>query len=105
MKLLTKGIKKKLPKIDEQKVKGGDTIAYVHFFLPSGSWDWYVIEGTERKDDFIFFGLVDGVAKEFGYFSLKELQSIKGAFNCSVERSLFWHPKALKEIAPELFNE
>ena len=103
MKLLTQEIRKKLPQLYEQESKGGDAIVYVKFFFPVGSWSWFATEGSEEEDDFIFFGLVDGHEKELGYFSLNELQSVKGPLGLPIERDLYWKPKTLKEIAPELF--
>jgi hypothetical protein len=36
---------------------------------------------------------------------LKELESVKGPMGLSIERDLYWHPKTLEEIAPEMFRE
>jgi hypothetical protein len=63
------------------------------FFMPDGSWTWYVIEGSTReksgcgfgencnhrplkeyvpeRDDVLFFGYVDGLEREYGYFSVR----------------------------------
>ena len=100
MKLLTQEIRKKLPKLYEQDSKGGDAIAYVKFFTPSSSWTWYIME-FDGED--MFFGLVHGFEKELGYFSLKELQSVKGPLGLPIERDLYWKPITLREIAPEMF--
>ena len=110
MKLLTQEIRKKLPPLYSQNDKGGKAIAYVKFFTPSSSWTWYCLEGESIKDkegnevDFHFFGLVDGHCKELGYFSLSELESIRGPMGLPIERDLYWQPKTLEEIAPELFT-
>jgi len=102
MKLLTKEIRKKLPNLYEQDGKGGDAIVYVKLFAPdSNPWTWYI---TEFDGDDTFFGLVHGFEKELGYFSLKELQSVKGPLGLPIERDLYWKPKTLKEIAPEMFT-
>ncbi|GAH87664.1 unnamed protein product [marine sediment metagenome] len=53
------------------------------FFTPDGSWTWYAVE-FDGED--LFFGLVDGFEKEWGYFSLKELQSIRGKLGLPIER-------------------
>jgi len=100
MKLLTKEIRKKLPLLYAQEIKGGDAIAYVKFFTPDSSWTWYATE-FDGKDT--FFGLVDGHEKELGYFMLSELQSARGPLGLPIERDLYWKPQMLKEIAPELF--
>lgn len=51
-------------------------------------WYWFAIEEADRQDsvindkvyenDIIFFGFVQGFEEEWGYFSLAELQSLKG---------------------------
>ncbi len=101
MKLLTEEIRRKLPPLYSQEDKGGKTIAWVKYFTPSSSWTWYGVE-FDGKDT--FFGLVDGHCKELGYFSLSELESIRGPMGLPIERDLYWQPKTLEEIAPELFT-
>jgi hypothetical protein len=101
MKLLTKELRRKLPPLYSQDGKGGKAIALVKYFIPSGSWTWYGVEfdGEDR-----FFGLVDGHCKELGYFSLSELESVNGPMGLPIERDLYWQPKTLHEIAPEMFR-
>ena len=50
------------------------------------------------------FGLVEGHVKELGYVSLNELMSVRGPMGLAIERDLYWSPKKLGEIAPELFT-
>jgi hypothetical protein len=94
-----------------QDGKGGKTIVHVKFFSPSSSWTWYITEGEPMLDDagseidFKFFGLVDGFEKELGYFNLSELESVKGPMGLPIERDLYWTPKTLQEIAPEMFKD
>jgi hypothetical protein len=102
IKLLPKEIRDTLPALYSQDGKGGQAIAYVKFFTPDSNWTWYV---TEYDGDDTFFGLVDGLVKEFGYFSLRELECSKGPIGLPVERDLHWQPKTLAQIAPELFEE
>ena len=103
MKLLTAKIRKKLPPLYSQDGKGGKAIAHVKFFTPdSNPWTWFATE-FDGKDT--FFGLVHGFEKELGYFSLKELESVRGPMGLPIERDLYWQPKMLQEIAPEMFRE
>ena len=102
MKLLTQEIRRKLPALREQEDKGGKAVVHVKFFTPDSSWTWYA---TEFDGEDTFFGLVDGHEKELGYFSLKELESVCGALGLPIERDLYWQPKTLEEIAPELFKD
>ena len=100
MKLLTQKIRKKLPALYAQENKGGKAIVYLKLFTPDSSFTWYA---TEFDGEDTFFGLVDGHEKELGYFSLSELQQVKGSLGLPIERDLWWKPKTLEEIAPELF--
>ena len=101
MKLLTEELRKKLPPLYSQDGKGGKAIAHVKFFTPDSSWTFWA---TEFDGEDTFFGLVDGHEKELGYFSLKELESVRGPLGLPIERDLHWEPRALEEIAPELFE-
>jgi len=111
MKLLTDEIRKKLPPLYAQEDKGGKAIAYVKFFIPDGNWTWWATEGSPVKDvsgkevDFHFFGLVEGFEKELGYFSLSELENVRGPMGLPIERDLSWQPKTLEEISPEMFSK
>lgn len=102
MKLLPKEIRDILPALYSQDGKGDKAIAHVKYFTPSSNWTWYA---TEFDGDDTFFGLVDGFEKELGYFSLSELESIKGPLGLPIERDLYWQPKPLAQIAPGLFRE
>ena len=111
MKLLPKEIRETLPDLYAQDGKGEKAVAHIKFFTPSSSWTWYVIGGEPMLDesgkelDFRFFGLVDGHEKEFGDFLLSELEEVRGPMGLPIERDLHWQPKAVEEIAPEMFRE
>ena len=95
MKLITEEIKGILPKLYEQDGKGFNAIAYVKFFTPDSNWTWYV---TEFDGIDLFFGLVDGFEKELGYFSLSELENVRGLMGLRVERDLYFKPTKLKDL-------
>ena len=86
---------------EEIRAKGGKAVANLKLFAPDSSFSWFVLE-FDGKDT--FFGLVEGLEKELGYFSLAELQSVRGPLGLPIERDFYWRPKTLKEIAPELFT-
>jgi hypothetical protein len=110
MKLLTKEIRRKLPALYSQDGKGGKAVAVLKFFTPDSEFSWWITEGSPIKDengnevDFHFFGLVEGHFKELGYVSLSELESVRGPMGLPIERDLYWKPKTLEEIAPEMFS-
>jgi hypothetical protein len=102
MKLLTKAIEKKLPKLYANENKSPDQIKVpVKFFTPWSNWTWYATEydPIERR----FFGLVCGFEKEFGYFSLDELMAVKGKFGLKIERDLWFDPNTtLQDVTTKI---
>lgn len=96
MKLLTKAIAKKLPKLYSQD-NNPDPMLVVKFFTPDSNWTWYAIE-FDGEDT--FFGYVEGFEAELGYFSLSELSNARGPLGLPIERDLYWHPKPLSAVRP-----
>ena len=94
MKLLTEEIRKRLPQLYETEGQE-DQIVQVKFFTPDSSWTWYLIE-FDGED--LCYGLVDGLCKEFGYFSLKELESITGPLGLQIERDLYFEPTPVSKF-------
>jgi hypothetical protein len=102
MKLLTEELRRKLPPLyANEKVE--DPIAIVKFFTPDSSWTWYVIEGQPEIEDgeefdFTFFGLVQGMEEELGYFCLSELEGATGPMGLHIERDLWFKPTPLSKL-------
>lgn len=111
MKLLPQEIREILPPLYSQDGKGGKAVVYVKYFTPSSSWTWLVTEGepvldeSQNEVDYKLFGLVFGHEREFGYFLLSELEEVRGPLGLPIERDLYWKPKTLQEIAPEMFRD
>jgi len=93
--LLDDESREKLPHLYSGEEMGLEAFAQVKFFTPDAQWTWYA---SEFDGDDIFFGLVNGMELEFGYFSLKELQSVKGSMGLPIERDLYFEPKSLREL-------
>ena len=110
MKLLPKEIREQLPPLYSQDGKGGKAVAYLKLFTPDSGFSWWITEGGPIEDeqgnevDYHMFGLVEGHCRELGYVSLKELEELRGPMGLPVERDLYWQPKTLAEIAPEMFT-
>lgn len=108
MMLLTKEIRKQLPKLTTTDGQGRDAVVIVKFFDPCGSWTWYATEGEPILDDdgnevdFHFFGLVDGFEAELGTFSLNELASVRNAFGLGIERDMYFGQKPLSAIYEQI---
>jgi len=96
MKLLTKELKKQFPKLYEgEEIPTEEKKVIAKFFTPWTSWTWYA---TEFDGEDLFFGLVDGQEKEWGYFSLRELEAITGPAGLKIERDLYFGQPKIKDI-------
>jgi len=90
MQLITKEIEKRLAEKPLYSTDGQNKKEVIcKFFNPCGAGTWYVFEGEKQEDgNWLFFGLVDLMEKELGYFSLDELKSVKLPFGATIERDL-----------------
>lgn len=95
MKLLTKGIIRRLPALFSQD---DDPIVHCKYFTPDSNWTWLVTEGSEEEGDFRFFGYVIGFEEEWGYFVLSELESTRGSLGLLIERDLHFTPGPFSEV-------
>ncbi len=90
MQLLTKELMENIPKLYEtEQTEIEDKTIHAKFFTPWSNWTWYVIEFDGENQ---CFGYVKGLDAEFGYFSLRELESIEGPFGLKVERDIHFQP-------------
>ena len=99
MKLITKEIRSKIPKLySNEDKKPEETPIIVKFFDPTGSWTWFATEfdGIDR-----FFGMVHGLERELGYFSLEELSEVTVRMGLGIERDLHYgFNHMLSEVMP-----
>ena len=93
MQLLPQRIKKQLPPLYAGEKKGMEAMALVKFFTPDSGWSWFA---SEFDGEDIFFGLAVGHEAELGYFSLSELQAVRGGLGLPVERDIHFKPTSLK---------
>ena len=84
-----------IPKLYETE-RTINPICYVKLFTPDSVFTWFIIELSIDEDT--CYGFVKGFESELGYFSLKELESIKGALGLGVERDIFFKPTALEIV-------
>jgi hypothetical protein len=97
MKLLTKELRNKLPPLysTQNEADPSGPMAVVKYFTPDSSWTWYACE-FDGEDT--FFGLVQGLEEELGYFSLSELETTTGPFGLHVERDLYFKPTPVSRL-------
>lgn len=98
MKLLTAEIREKLPPIYTTQDQE-DPIVFAKFFTPWSNWTWYA---TEFDGADTFFGLVVGLETELGYFSLSEMESVRGPGGLTIERDRGFQPIPLSQLRAKL---
>ncbi len=94
MKLLTQELRLKLPQLYTSEHEK-DPVAVAKFFTPWTDWTWFAVE-FDGED--LFFGLVHGFEKELGYFSLTELESLRGPGGLTVERDRHFEPTRFSKL-------
>ena len=95
-KLLPLSIIKNIPNLYETENQE-EKICYVKLFLPNSNWTWYIIE-IDKQDNNTCFGFVDGLEQELGYFTIKELENLRGQFGLKVELDVSFKPTKLSKI-------
>ena len=90
-----------------------DPLVMLKLFHPASNWTWYATEGNwvdeegqalpadadpRLRADFLMFGLVIGLEAELGYFSLRELQQVRGPVGFGIERDLWFVPTPLSAV-------
>lgn len=96
MKLLTNELRRKLPPLYATE-HDGDPPVICKFFTPDSRWTWYAIE-FDANDT--FFGWVEGLEKELGYFSLSELDSVRGPFGLRFKETSTLSPASYRRSRP-----
>lgn len=70
----TNNVLSKIPKLyDTEHIKESDKIVYLHFCLLTKHGHWFVCE-YDGNDT--FFGYIDLLEREWGYFSFSELRNL-----------------------------
>ena len=99
-KLITEEIAQKIPPMGEmtEHYEGdfGSVVPAVKLFSPILGWDWYVIEWDAETG--VCFGLVHGLAQDFGTFDLNDLASQTMGGMPVVEREVTWPGQTVREL-------
>ena len=77
-----------------------DRTMLLKWFTPDSSWSWYVIEYDPAER--LCFGLVDGLGQELTYFSLDQIEHLRGPHGLPVERDPDFSPTPLSDLFPEM---
>lgn len=99
MQLLPKAIAATLPPLyTTEEIPVEQKVVYVKFFDPYTQWTWYASEYDPKER--VFFGYVLGQEKEWGEFSLDELESLMmpNGITPRIERGLDFTPTIFKDL-------
>jgi hypothetical protein len=102
MKLITKELIERFKKQgDTSEKRAPDITVIAKFFCPWGSATWFATD-YDAKDN-VCFGFVQlggsfEDCAELGYFSIEELESLRGPMGLKIERDLYWKERTLKEV-------
>jgi hypothetical protein len=99
MELLPDDLQGRLPPLNSQEAED-DPFVYAKFFLPGTNTVWYVTEGQEAGQDFVFYGFVAEPVDDFGEFYLSQLLRIRGPNSSCVERDANFTPGRLTDVVP-----
>lgn len=105
MQLLSDELRAKIPALySQENIKTQEKIVCAKFFFSVVDWTWFVLEGKQEEDDFVFFGFVIGFVEEWGYFTLNELEhiNIEGLI---VERDLHFEPDKFCDVIARFRKE
>lgn len=95
MELVPKEIVCTLPPLRSRQKHGADAIAQVRFHAPWIKWRWYASEYNPILG--VFYGVVVIFEREYDYFTLDALETIRSRSGQHVERDLTWTPRPLRE--------
>ena len=79
-----------------------DPLCHIKLFTPDSNFTWYIIESS--IDDNLCYGYVVGLESELGYFTLEEIEDVRGSLGLTVETDTSFKPTLLS-IVKVLYNE
>jgi hypothetical protein len=102
MELLPGEIRAALPQLYATEKLGKEAIAIVKYFTPDSNWTWYA---TEFDGVDTFFGRVEGDEVELGYFSLSELEGVRGSLGVPVEQDEYLRQSRSRKLIYTITEE
>ncbi|MFQ7190091.1 MAG: DUF2958 domain-containing protein [Collinsella sp.] len=94
--LMPKGVAATVPPLYATE-EDGDPVVRVRLFSCVNGWTWYVTEYDPATGE--AFGLVEGFANEWGYFSIREMEAANRSHGLNVvERDLLFEPAPVSKV-------
>ena len=100
MQLMTKELEKRFKEVGNQEnVDFKEKLIIAKYFNPTGAGTWFATEyNPEDKTFFGYASIFGDHNDEWGYFSLDELESVRGMFGLGIERDLYFGEKKAGEV-------
>lgn len=96
MPLLDGDLMRSLPGFNQSNKS--DPIVHARFFLPNGGLTWWVIEGQIEGTNYSFYGVVDAAEIKLDYFTLDDLEKLRGPSRSEVTRDNDFKPTLISQI-------
>lgn len=96
--LLPEGLRIRLPPSSELQ-DDKEPFVFARYELEAMGLEWYVIAGQPEGNDFAFYAYVPALS-EFAYFSLSELDAIRGPSGEQVELDDSFIEGGLTDVVP-----
>lgn len=100
MKLIPETLLLEIPDLYETE-ESLDPICHVKLFTPDSNFTWYIIE-LSKLDTNTCYGYVQGLESELGYFTLEDLESIRGPLGLAIERDTWFEPTPFSQVKKSL---
>lgn len=106
MKLMTKALENKLPRLYAQDGKNPvDVPVIFKVFNPYGLGTWFITEGEKEGDDYRLFGLCVLQESELGYVMLSELTNAQPIRGLGLERDLHYSGNLFEAMEESNYNK
>ncbi len=98
MQLMTKTIQRTIPFLyGTENVPLEDKMLRAKLFCPWNNAKWFITEFDPKTKE--CFGFIMGSVNEWGYFSLTELEKIKGQWGMQIERDYHFEPRKFGSVS------
>jgi hypothetical protein len=99
MDLLPDDLRRRLPPLSRDEYIDYNPWVYIKYFHSVFNYTWFVTEGEQFDDVFMFFGYFIASDEEWGNFTLDELLARQ------VERDLYFEPGFFKDVLETFTKE
>ena len=88
------------PLYSTEHTPSGEVMLHVKLFDPCSAWTWYIAEAGQdpHTGQWILWGYVIGHEREWGWFDLAELGSVRNRLGLPLERDRYFTPCSFRDL-------